>query len=277
MWSFVIPYFIDLQSSENTTYNILVHSQRGHGLSTLPPKSKLHERRTTIPLLATDIVNILDALSIPTPVRAVIGVSQGGAAALAFAAMFGDKAQGIVACDTAPRTPVGNKEAWEERIRLVRGPEDPVLSEEYAKDTGMGKLAKVTVPRWFPPGSLCSSGVAEGEKKARWVEEMVMRTDVDGFVEGARALGDYDVLSLNPAGVASSDNEALFKTTAERILLLAGSLDGGGKVGKGLQDLSTAWNSQNTTFVEIADAGHLPMIDSPAKFCEALKQWLGTF
>ena len=277
MWSFVIPYFLDLRSSENTTYNILVHSQRGHGLSTLPSKSKLHERRTTIPLLATDIVNILDALSITTPVHAVIGVSQGGAAALAFAAMFGDKTKGIVACDTAPRTPAGNKEAWEERIRLVRGPEDPVLSEEYAKDTGMGKLAKVTVPRWFPPGSLCSFGVAEGEKQARWVEEMVMRTDVDGFVEGARALGDYDVPSLSPAGVASSDNEALFKTTAERILLLAGSLDGGGKVGKGLQDLSIKWNSQNTIFVEIADAGHLPMIDSPAKFCEALKQWLGAF
>jgi pimeloyl-ACP methyl ester carboxylesterase len=277
MWSFVIPYFLDLRSSENATYNILVHSQRGHGLSTLPPKSELHERRTTIPLLATDIANILDALSIPTPVRAVIGVSQGGAAALAFAAMFGDKTKGIVACDTAPRTPAGNKEAWEERIRLVRGPEDPVLSEEYAKDTGMSKLAKVTVPRWFPPGSLCSSGVAGGEKPARWVEEMVMRTDVNGFVEGARALGDYDVLGLSPAGVASSDNEALFKIAAERILLLAGNLDGGGKVGKGLQDLSTTWNSQNATFVEIADAGHLPMIDSPAKFCEVLKQWLGTF
>jgi len=277
MWSFVIPYFLDLRSSENTTYNILVHSQRGHGLSTLPPTSELHERRTTIPLLATDIANILDALSIPTPVCAVIGVSQGGAATLAFAAMFGDKTKGIVACDTAPRTPAGNKEAWEERIRLVRGPEDPVLSEEYAKDTGMGKLAKVTVPRWFPPGSLCCSGAAEGEKQARWVEEMIMRTDVDGFVEGARALGDYDVLSLTPTGVASADNEALFKTTAEQILLLAGSLDGGGKVGKGLQGLSTKWNSQNTTFVEIADAGHLPMIDSPAKFCEALKQWLGTF
>jgi pimeloyl-ACP methyl ester carboxylesterase len=249
-------------------------------LSTLPPKSESDERRTTIPLLAVDIANLIDVLSIPTPVHAVIGVSQGGAAALAFAAMFGDKTKGIVACDTAARTPAGNKEAWEERIRLVRGPEDPVLSEEYAKDTGMGKLSKVTLPRWFPPGSPCSRGVAEGEERARWVEDMVTRTDVDGFVEGARALGDYDVLGLNPAGVASSDNQdnqGLFKTSAQRILLLAGSLDGGGRVGKGLRDLSREWNSQNTTFVEIAGAGHLPMVDSPAKFCEALKQWLGTF
>ena len=268
---------MDLQSSENTTYNILLHSQRGHGLSTLPPKSEVHERRTTIPLLASDIANIIDALFIPTPVHAVIGVSQGGAAALAFAAMFGDKTKGIVACDTALRTPAGNKEAWEERIRLVRGPEGPVLSAEYAKDTGMGKLAKVTVPRWFPLGSLCSPGVAEGEKRARWVEEMVMQTDVNGFVEGARALGDYDVLGLSPVGVASADTEALFKTSAVRILLLAGSLDGGGKVGKGLQDLSTKWNSEHITFVEIANAGHLPMIDSPVKFCNALKQWLDTF
>jgi len=246
-------------------------------LSTLPPKSESGERRTTIPLLATDVASILDVLSIPTPVHAVIGVSQGGAAALAFAAMFGDKSRGIVACDTAAHTPAGNREAWEERIRLVRGPEDPVLSEEYAKDTGMGRLSKITVPRWFPPGSPCSAGISEGEKRARWVEDMVMRTDVDGFVEGARALGDYDVLGVSQAGVASSDNEGQFKTSVERVLLLAGSLDGGGRVGKGLQELSKEWNSQNTTFLEVADAGHLPMVDSPAKFCEALKQWLGTF
>ncbi|KAF8960696.1 Alpha/Beta hydrolase protein [Flammula alnicola] len=299
MWSYTIPYFLDLPSSETTSYNILLHSQRGHGLSTLPLPTDHQDRLTTIPLLASDIANLLDALSIPTPVRSVIGVSQGGAVVLAFAAMYADKTRSVVACDTAPRTPVGNKEAWEDRIRLVHGASDSTTAstadtDEYAKRVGMANLAKATVPRWFPPGSQCSTGVAEGEKQARWVEEMVERTDVAGFVHGAKALGDYDVFHLSTdIGVPAQERGGLFNSSIERVLLLAGSLDGGGKVAKGLQDLCTNWNDhlkrggntdKSTTdaptrvqFVEIDSAGHLPMIDSPVTFGKYLTQWVGAF
>ncbi|PPR04738.1 hypothetical protein CVT24_006897 [Panaeolus cyanescens] len=297
MWDYVVPNLLDLSSShgpadgENLTYNILVHSQRGHGRSSLPPASTTEDKRlTTIPSLAHDVAHLLKALSIPTPVRSVIGVSQGGAAALAFAALYGKDPDNplthtIVACDTSSRTPTGNKEAWEERIRLVLGPNHDANGEtidsEYARRIGMISLANATVPRWFPPGSLLSSTSGEGAARAHWVKSMVENTDVEGFIHGARALSDYYI----------SSND-LFKTRVKSVLLLAGKLDGNGKVGKGLKELATKWKTaiseakksddtqaglmgnSNVQFVEIEASGHLPMIDSPLRFYETLARFL---
>ena len=304
MWNYVVPHFLDLSSrpaspdseEQKTTYNILLHSQRGHGLSKLPPGSESYdqERLTTIPLLATDIANLLSALSIPTPVHSVIGVSQGGAAALAFAALYGgSKTKSIVACDTGPRTPAGNKDAWAERIRLACGASDSPITNanateyhDYAKHIGMGRLAKITVPRWFPAGSILNSGERGGDKRAKWVEAMIESTDVDGFAHGAKALSDYDLIAPLESG---ANTPGLFDSDISRVLLLAGSLDGGGKVAKGLQDLRTKWNArreenraaegysgiiQPVDYLEIANSGHLPMIDSPEAFCENLGRWL---
>ncbi|KAF8815525.1 alpha/beta-hydrolase [Phlegmacium glaucopus] len=294
MWNYIIPYFLDLPSSTSTipdstaqkqTYNILLHSQRGHGLSTLPSPSSDHGRLTTIPLLATDIANLLTALSIPTPVHSVIGVSQGGAASLAFAALHGSKTKGIVACDTAPRTPVGNKEAWAERIRLASGPlPEKTTSDEdkqgYATHIGMRKLGNVTVPRWFPTGSFCAVDTVGGNKRRKWVEETLERTKLDGFVQGALALSDYDVLSLQlPASDQTSEAKPLLTSSVKNVLLLAGTLDGGGKVANALRDLQSTWKAaapetMSIQFVAIDGAGHLPMIDSPEMFCQHLGKWL---
>lgn len=342
MWSYVVPYFLDLPSSgsspgsdsasesasasndtaasntrtkaKTTTYNILLHSQRGHGRSTLPLPTEegdtMHNRRrVTIPLLAHDIAHLLDALHIPQPVQSVVGVSQGGAAALAFGALYGHgtnsnaKTRSIVACDTAPRTPAGNKEAWEERIRLVYGSVDNTATRnsgatDYAERVGMRTLAKVTVPRWFPPGSLChpdsgagASSQAQGyahadthghaTRRTEWVERMIQRTNPVGFAEGARALSEYNLLDSD-SDSDLSPGERLFESKIGRVLLVAGSLDGGGRVGEGLKSLCKSWTSEGgegkdgayVEYVEVGGAGHLPMIDAPEVFCEVLGQWL---
>lgn len=256
MWSYVIPYFLDYSSGAGT-YNLLLHSQRGHGRSTIPEVVDGQTRATTIPLLATDIANLLEKLSIPTPVTSVIGVSQGGAATLAFGAMYPDKTRSIIACDTSARTPAGNKEAWEQRIRLVLGPDSPENIGDYARKVGLGALADATVSRWFPPGSSCN---LPGSKQAEWVKRMIERTDVAGFIAGARALGDYDTLVLG---------DGLFQSPVGLGILLAGTLDGDGKVGEGLQDLSGQWAAASTKarqYLSVDNSGHLPMIDSPDKF-----------
>ncbi|KAF9562048.1 alpha/beta-hydrolase [Agrocybe pediades] len=250
MWNYIVPHFL-------SNYNILLHSQRGHGQSTLPEHSS--QRPVTIPLLATDIANLLEALSIPTPVHAVIGVSQGGATALAFGAMYASKTKSIVVCDTAAKTPQGNKKAWEERIRLVQ-------------EDDMRKLADVTVPRWFPPGSICNPthNPAVGQKRADWVGKMIQNTDIAGFSAGARALSDYDLIG---------EDVNILRSEIGHVLLVAGELDGGGKVGKGLQDLAAKWNAERASapavvYEEIKGAGHLPMIDSAEAFCEILGTWI---
>jgi pimeloyl-ACP methyl ester carboxylesterase len=293
MWNYVIPYFLDLPSSistrlestpEKQTYNILLHSQRGHGLSTLPSPSNGHDILTTIPLLATDIANLLTALSIPTPVHSVMGVSQGGAASLAFAVLYGgSKTKGVVACDTAPKTPTGNKEAWAERIRFASGsiPEETASDEEYAIHIGMRKLANVTVPRWFPAGSFCAIDSIAGDKRRKWVEDMVERTKLNGFVQGAIALSDYDVLSMQPS-MSDQVAKPLLTTSVKNVLLLAGTLDGGGKVANALRNLQSTWKTAppeatSIQFVGIESAGHLPMIDSPEIFCQHLGKWLSEY
>ncbi|KAF5354045.1 hypothetical protein D9756_007215 [Leucocoprinus leucothites] len=271
MWSLVLPYFIARD------YNIVLFSQRGHGQSTLPsspsspPPPDSDPRTVTIPLLASDIHDILTShLSIPSrDIKAIIGVSQGGATALAYAALYNEindsaaTAKSIIVCDTAPRTAEGSKAAWEERIALVGG-------EQVG---GMKRLADITVPRWFPPGSQVSpqeDSSNGNNSRAEWVSSLITNTPVSGFEAGARALSSYDVLSLG-----------LLESSVPSVLLLAGSLDGGGKVGRSLKQFGEEWNEKRrgqgrteVEFVEVEGSGHLPMVDEPEKFWKAVDAFL---
>ncbi|RDB19303.1 3-oxoadipate enol-lactonase 2 [Hypsizygus marmoreus] len=281
MWSYLIPYLLsgapEPVPSESRTYNILIHSQRGHGLSTLPPSPA----SSVITSFASDISHLLASLNIPTPVHAIVGVSQGGATALAFSRTFPHLARSVVACDTSAKTPAGNREAWAGRIAMVYGVKDGEIGKgrEYALNVGMGDLARATVPRWFAAGSRCADGEVERKERNQWVKRMVEKTPVDGFVAGARALSEYDLL-LN-----DDDSQGLFTSPIERVLLVAGSLDGGGKVGNGLNRLREEWNAvrckdpaaRAVEYVEIAGAGHLPMIDETERFAEVLREFVDDF
>jgi pimeloyl-ACP methyl ester carboxylesterase len=263
MWSLVLPYFIA------KGYNIVLLSQRGHGKSTFPsslPSSSnsLDKRVVTIPLLASDIHTILSShLNIPSVnIKSVIGVSQGGATTLAFAALFEDATPSIIVCDTAPCTPAGNQSAWEERIQLVGG-------DQLG---GMKRLADVTLPRWFPPGSQVSPQEHKDNKRAEWVSSLITSTPVSGFEAGARALGSYDTIQLG-----------ILDAAIPNVLLLAGSLDGAGKVGASLQQFCDEWNGKRkgqgyreAEFVLVQGSGHLPMIDNPEKFWKVVEVFLGT-
>lgn len=289
MWNYVIPYF--LQSG----YNVLAHSQRGHGQSTLPPAST-SVRQTTIPSLAYDIAHLIHILEIGSPIHSIIGVSQGGAAALAFSALAAffpssslpsplPTTKSIIACDTSPRTPASNKTAWEERTSLVYGTkisfdDSPMaLDEEFATHLGMPRLATVTVPRWFPAGSPLTLPPSPSDtprpERAEWVANLIKRTPPRGFVPGAQALAEYDLLSESDLekGILGS---AFNTPDAPKVLLLAGALDGAGRVGQGLRGLAERWaNVRNgVQYAEIEHAGHLPMIDQPEKWWSVVGKFL---
>jgi len=259
MWSFVIPMLLD------HGYNMLLHSQRGHGLSTMP-EERGEERLTTIGLLGMDMGYLMDEIGIGTPVRSVIGVSQGGATTLGFAGMYGEeKTRSVVVCGTARATPVGNKEAWDERTRVVCGSSgygwwkgDGLDMEEYGGRVGMKKLAKMTVPRWFPSGSCCHPGSGVDSGRVRWMERMIEQTRVRGFFHGAKALGSYDVGEIGEKRV-------------EEMLFIAGELDGGGKVGRGMRKMRDELGGE---YVEIGTSGHLPMIDCPDVFSDLVVSFL---
>jgi len=237
LWYPSLPYI-------SSKYNVLLHDQRGHGKSSTPPAPN------TMSIQAKDIAHILDTLKI-TNVLSVIGVSQGGAVALSFGTQFGDKTKSVVSCDTGPKTPAGNKQAWADRIVL-------------AKEKGMSELSSVTVPRWFPEGSSCNPAKASPAAKTPLVEEMVVTTNVDGFALGASALQEYDLFA-----------EGLLESKTNT-LLVAGSLDGDGKVAQGLQALETKWKESggNVDFALVDGSGHLPMIDGTEKYWSIVGNYL---
>ncbi|PFH48825.1 hypothetical protein AMATHDRAFT_5462 [Amanita thiersii Skay4041] len=74
---------------------------------------------------AHDIAHLVHSLHILTPFYALIGVSQGGAAALAFSALSSffpnsfPTTKSIIASDTSAVRPAGNASAWEQRASLV--------------------------------------------------------------------------------------------------------------------------------------------------------------
>jgi hypothetical protein len=80
---------------------------------------------------------------------------------------------------------------------LQEGVKDGLVGKgaEYATKVGMGKLGAATISRWFPAPSQCATGRLERANRAQWLREMVEKTPVDGFVAGAGALSDYDLLN----------------------------------------------------------------------------------
>ncbi|KAJ6609818.1 Alpha/Beta hydrolase protein, partial [Mycena sp. CBHHK59/15] len=236
------------------TYNVLLHAQRGHGRSSSPPAP------CTIPILAHDIALLISALVPAKHAKSVIGVSQGGAAALAFAALYPDMAASVVACDTAPRTAPGNAEAWQARIAL-------------AKDQGITELAAVTVDRWFPAPSQCATA---GQRSARTeaVKRMIEATSIPGFELGAGALMAYDLVKPR----AEDGVDLLNAGGPLRALLVAGELDGNGKVAAGMKGLAEKWNASKTgpkvEYAEVPGAGHLPMVDETEKFWDMVGAFL---
>lgn len=85
--------------------------------------------------------------------------------------------------------------------------------------------------------------------------------------------------------IADEHSNQLFTSPVEQVLLLAGSLDGGGKVGSGLKRLAEEWNAvrckdagaKAVEYKEIEGAGHLPMVDETEIFARVLRNFLDEF
>ena len=141
----------------------------------------------------------------------------------------------FVACDCNVSSSPANSQAWSERVEL-------------AKSKGMGELAKVTVERWFTPPKHDSSN-------AKKTVAMVADSNFDGFVQNTGALSNYDLKEHVPK----------IQTPG---LLIAG--DGDGKLPEAMQKFGIP----NTTFKQISNAGHLPMLENHEAFMEALSGFL---
>ncbi|GAA5993767.1 hypothetical protein JCM5350_000231 [Sporobolomyces pararoseus] len=237
MWDPVLPRL-------SKKYNLLTFDQRGHGMSSIPSKP------CTLEILANDISTILSSLSIPTPVDAIIGVSQGGATALSFAQHHSSLFSRLIACDTQATSPAANAKAWDERIALARS------------EGSMEGLADATIPRWFPSGQ--ASEFNRGGRKEFFVRDMITTTPVEGFAMGAAALQGYDVLP----GLSE-------KLKGKKVLFIAGERDGAlPGVLKGLKETLEKEGVEDVAFEQVTGCGHLPMVDGAQAWLDIVEKFL---
>ncbi|KAI2610799.1 alpha/beta-hydrolase [Hypoxylon fragiforme] len=236
--------FVAILRAQRPQYRILRYDSRGrHALPAPVP--------ATLDILADDLAALLAALRIPR-LHALVGVSQGGATALRFALKHPALLQTLVACDFNAASSPANTGAWKERIAMA---ESHFADDEQAKTPvpGIRRLAEITVSRWFHPLT-----TARQPQTVKWMEDMVAANDVQGFRFGCQALWDYDMRPLMPAcGVPA--------------LLVAGEGDGGGALVKAMKGFAGQLGEKGAEVVEVKEAGHLPMVENPAGFWEAVE------
>jgi len=186
--------------------------------------------------LAADLVSLLDALAIK---RAhVVGISMGGMTALALAQQHPERIDRLIPCDCGPASSPTSAQQWEERIAI-------------AEKQGMEPLVDVTIGRWFPAEFLQAN-----PKVVDKVRAMIRTTPVKGFIGCGGALANYD---LRP-GLGRIDRPTLLivgtkDATVPGIKLINQSVPG-------------------SRVVELEGAGHLSNLEQPARFSEAIRDFV---
>jgi 3-oxoadipate enol-lactonase len=184
--------------------------------------------------LVRDAERVMDHLRLRDAV--FVGLSIGGMIAQGLAVKRLDLIRGLVLSNTA--TKIATPEVWQTRIEAVR-------------EGGLAAIADATMERWFPPAF--RRGPAFPEQRARFLAGRA-----EGWIGCAAAIAGTD----------------FYSTTAT--LTLPTLCIAGGQDGSTPPDLvrETADLIRGSRFHLIRGAGHLPPVDQPQAFAEALADFL---
>lgn len=262
IWDGFVKSFFSVP--ENRKYRILRYLSRGRVADT-------GSQPVTIDVLASDIITLLDALKVKKAALS-IGVSQGGATALAAGVTYPDRIENFIACDTSAKSPAGNKETWAKRIELADkeaskatigpfGAIEVASSKEEPVAIVGEELSEVTVRRWFTETSYKDESLVPELER---VKQMVYTNSLDGFKNSVAALYSYDYVDAvkNYAGPG-------------RGAFLVGAQDGA--LPKGMEAISKELGSahgKSGAFKAIESAGHLPMVEKPVEVAEFVTEFL---
>jgi len=205
----------------------------------------------TLDMLASDLATLLSGLRIEK-LHALVGVSMGGATTLKFALKYPQRLEKFVACDFNVASSDANTAAWKDRI---------TIAEDQSPDSGIRKLAGVTVERWFHPQTMTKK-----PNVAKWMTSMVAANSVQGFRYSCQALWDYNM------------REEMTKCQVLG-LFVVGDQDGKGALVKAMDGFKGLLGTQRegkggAELKVVPTAGHLPMCESPEGFWEAVEGFL---
>jgi 3-oxoadipate enol-lactonase len=147
-----------------STYNIVLHDKRGHGLSTLgtaPHKIETH---------AQDLAALLDMLKVKSAIA--VGLSIGGLIVQSLYHSRPELVSKLVISNSAVK--IGTEQSWGQRISVVQ-------------NGGIESLADTVMKMWFSP----KFHQLEPEKLSIY-RTMLARTHTAGYLACCEALRDAD-------------------------------------------------------------------------------------
>ncbi|RBI87568.1 3-oxoadipate enol-lactonase [Rhodosalinus halophilus] len=186
--------------------------------------------------LVTDAERLLDHLGVRDCV--FVGLSIGGMIAQGLAVKRMDQLRAVVLSNTAAR--IGTAEMWAERVETARG-------------QGIEAMADGVMQRWF------TAAFRETDEFAAW-RNMLIRQPAEGYAGCCAAIAGTDFytptsgLRLPALGIAGSDDGSTpADLVRETVELIPGA-----------------------EFRLIRRAGHLPCIEQPEAYAEALTEFLAS-
>jgi 3-oxoadipate enol-lactonase len=222
MWDSQIP---ELSKS----FRILRYDTRGMGLSTT--NGELHG----IAGLATDLIELLDALSIP---RAhFCGLSMGGAVGIWLGVNAPERFDNFILCNTAAR--IGAPDLWHTRIAKVR-------------EAGMAGLTEAILDRWFTKSfhQRAPEGIAA-------MRRMLLEANPEAYIACCGALRD-------------NDQRETARRIKSRTLIIAGTHDA---VTPPSDAHFLESQITGARYVEL-DAAHISNIEAAGNFTAAVQHFL---
>lgn len=211
-------------------WRVIAPDLRGYGETTVVPGA------TTLDVFARDVVGLLDHLGVD---RFVLGgLSMGGQIVLELVDLFPERVRGLLLADTSPRaeTPEGK----EERNRIA----DRLLAE------GMDTHASELLPRMVSPATLA--------------DRPAVTDHVLTMMRGAPPAGAAAALR---GRAERRDHDATLAALAIPTLIVVGTDDGYTPVeeARRMHDLLPG-----SSLVVVEGAGHLPNLECPGEFNDAL-------
>jgi len=220
---------------------IIAPDLRNHGETAVYRQNKLSEIIHNMELLADDIAQLLDALSISKPVI-VNGLSMGGYAALAFYRKYPDRVRRLIL--TATRARSDSEAEKDNRIKAIK----------VAQDQGVGAIADSMLPRLLSPNTILHKPDLVGS-----IREIMLSSSLEGVVGDLRGM------------MVRLDSIPLLSRIRIPVLIVVGKDDQIIPIDEALamNDLIT-----DSRLEIIEDAGHLLNMEQPETYNRIVREFI---